>query len=148
MSGVFRWLVSRRGYRGIKARQEAGSIGRQGYRSIRIDGRYCRASNVAWLLMTGEWPGAGLKVDHRNRAPADDRWENLRLATHAENMRNNSRPPPPSTGVVGVRRMGEAFQARIWIGAKAVHLGTFPTLEAAAAARQAAAQKEYGEFHP
>lgn len=85
LSGVFRWLVSRRGYRGIKAGQEAGSIGRQGYRSIRIDGRYCRASNVAWLLMTGEWPGSGMKVDHR---------------------------------------------------------------KAAAAVRQAAAQKEYGEFHP
>lgn len=147
-TGKFQWRVRRRGFRGIRVGQAAGSIGRQGYRSIRVDGRLIRASNIAWALMTGAWPAEGMEIDHRDGDRSNDRWTNLRLATHAQNMRNNRRPPPASTGVKGVRRMGDSFQARIWVGANVVHLGTFATLAEAAAARREAARAEYGEFHP
>jgi hypothetical protein len=40
--------------------------------------------------MTGEQIPHGLSVDHINRDPADDRWENLRLASPSEQAANRA----------------------------------------------------------
>lgn len=46
------------------------------------------AHRVAWVLMTGKQPDV---IDHINRVRHDNRWENLRDVTHAENMQNKRR---------------------------------------------------------
>lgn len=43
---------------------------------------------AAWLLQTGAWPSH--EVDHRNRQPADNRWDNLREATRGQNQQNRA----------------------------------------------------------
>ena len=45
--------------------------------------------HVVWFLCTGEWPPT--EIDHINRDSLDDRFENLRLAEHKENQRNQDR---------------------------------------------------------
>ena len=44
---------------------------------------------VIWVMMTGKDPGE-ICIDHIDRDPSNNRWINLRLATHQENMQNYS----------------------------------------------------------
>ena len=71
-TGVFTWLVSKSGIK----RKLAGSIDREGYRRIGIEGKNYSASRLVWLYMEGYFPE--YQIDHINRIKNDDRWENLR----------------------------------------------------------------------
>jgi hypothetical protein len=79
-------------------------------------------------MQTGQWPQN--EVDHENRRPLDNRWENLREATRSEQTQNRVRRksfPLP----VGVQKRGNRFQAAIAINKKWIYLGMFATPEAA-----------------
>lgn len=86
VTGVFTWTEA--GSMKMHGKR-AGTIRERGWRAIGIDGYVYRAGRLAWFYMTGEWPP--VTIDHKNRIRDDDRFENLRCATHAENGRNTSR---------------------------------------------------------
>jgi len=46
-------------------------------------------SRLCWLIHTGDWPEH--TIDHINRDPWDNRWENLRDIPQAENNKNKSK---------------------------------------------------------
>lgn len=50
------------------------------------------AAHLAFLYMTGKMPeiSSEMHMDHINRLAWDNRWENLRLVTISENLRNGS----------------------------------------------------------
>jgi hypothetical protein len=123
------------------ARTEAGQITAWGYRliSINVDGTRCSiyGHRAAWALTTGEYPHC--EIDHRDHNRANNRFDNLREATHAENHQNRK----PTRGTTYERRTGRYF-ARIHVGDKTIHLGTFDTEEDAHQAYLAAKAK----YHP
>lgn len=142
-SGEFRWLVGRSR---TAAGSVAGSIGASGHRSIKIAGRSHYAHRLAWLYMTGEWPAE--QVDHINGTPDDNRWDNLREASNAENCRNTRRRQNNTSGTKGVTwdaRRGK-WNANICVNRRYIFLGYFEDIEAAAAAYAAASQKYHGAF--
>ena len=65
-----------------------------------------RAARIIWCLQTGEDPGE-MYVDHINRDPYDNRWENLRLVTQLQNQRNRS-----ANGNIEIRSNGDY---RAWV---------------------------------
>lgn len=125
----------------------AGCINGNGYREISIDGKKPKAHRLIWAYVNGDIP-AGMQIDHINGIRDDNRLENLRLVTNAENRRNQSMRSDNSSGVMGIswHRLGRKWQANIKIDGRSKHLGLFDTIEAAAAAR-ARAEVKYG-FHP
>lgn len=143
-TGVFTWRDTVP-CRNTVAGAVAGCVGKNGYRSIGIDGGKQRANRLAWLWMTGDWPER--LVDHRNGIKTDDRWENLRHATKGQNNSNSRRKSNNRSGYKGVvcRPWGK-WTAQITIGRKHKHLGTFDTPEAAHAAYVAAANRDHGAF--
>lgn len=89
---------------------------------------------VIWLLCTGYWPTD--QIDHIDGNSLNNRIENLRESSQAENTRNQKRHQHNSTGVTGVGRYKNKWRA--YIGRDATHLGYFNTKEEAIAARIAA----------
>jgi len=143
-TGKFLRKVSRGG-NGRKY-SEAGTLHHTGYVCIRINGYQYRASRLAFLYMTGEWPDE--LVDHANRDRSDDRWRNLRECTYSENNRNASISKNSTSGVTGVsfHKLIKKWQTRIVLQGRSYHLGYFDTIKEAAAARAKAAAKYHGEF--
>lgn len=115
-----------------------------GYASGGIFGVIHKGHNVIWVMENGSIQG---EIDHINGDKADNRLCNLRDVSRAENMRNKSRNANNVSGVPGVfwHTASNAWVAKIGVDMKSVHLGVFPTFEAAVAARKAA-EREHG-FH-
>jgi hypothetical protein len=146
-TGKFTWRHPRHGARTGKA---AGTRTRHGYNQLCIDGKSYRASRVAWLWMTGEWPPH--LIDHINRDRADDRWSNLRSATTTENNRNQGLRQNNRTGYRGVCFTEGRYRAMLQYKRNGrcggIFLGLFDTPQEAAAAYNAKAREVYGEFAP
>lgn len=142
-TGIFRWRA--RASNRVKVGSPAGTV-KNGYRYIRIDGHAYRASRLAWLYVTGEWPTG--EIDHADTDRLNDRWANLREATSAQNKHSTGLRRDNTSGVKGVHFEAgrNRWRARIRIGRRNVALGYFQTKEQAAAAYQAAASKFHQEF--
>lgn len=140
-TGAFTRLKARRKY---EVGKPAGSRLPDGRLEISIRSRRYYANRLAWLYMTGEWPAG--EVDHRDRDTRNDRWDNLREATHQQNIFNMTAVSTNSTGHRGVYKRRSRFVAKIVISKRQCYLGTFDTAEEASEAWQAASLKLHGEF--
>lgn len=143
LTGIFTYRINRSN---IKAGAIAGSPNDGGYTLISIDNRHYRAHRLAWLYMTGEWPKED--VDHENTDPDDNRWENLREATDAQNLQNIGVPKHNTSGSKGAswREDRQKWRGSICSNSKWRHLGYFDTKEEAHAAYCKAARELNGEF--
>jgi len=88
----------------------------------------------------------GTKIDHKNHNGLDNRKENLRLATSAQNTRNSLRRRDSKTGFKGVYRQDNRYIAHITVNYKQRKLGSFTSAEDAAKAYDQSARTEHGEF--
>ncbi|RLQ87082.1 HNH endonuclease signature motif containing protein [Notoacmeibacter ruber] len=139
-TGIFTWL-GHGGYRG----KPAGTAKSDGYKQIFIDFVPHRAARLAWLYMTGNHPPSGKIVDHRDGNRSNDRWKNLRLATHADNARNR-RPKNRNLPCCGVYRNGSRWTAEIEADGQRHKLGSFRCVEDAVTARCKAEHHFFGDF--
>jgi hypothetical protein len=116
------------------------SSGGYAVRHVREEGKVRRIS--MHRLLMGE--PAGMEVDHRNGDRLDNRLNNLRICTKAENRRN--RIATAKSGYKGVSLEKGRWRASIRVGGKTLHLGSFPSAKEAAAAYNQAALREFGDF--
>lgn len=71
-----------------------------GHVGIKINHTLYQAHRLAWLYVYGEWPD-GL-LDHKNGIASDNRIDNLRVATNAQNMHNRKLNGNNKSGVKGL----------------------------------------------
>lgn len=120
-----------------------------GYYRTKIFGNRVFIHQLAYALHTGVW--ANTLIDHKDRNPLNNRFENLRPASHQENQRNKLMTTPTKTGYRGVilKKDGRTrpYAASIRDGVRRVFLGHFSTAAEASAAYEAAAQDLHGEFY-
>lgn len=119
------------------------SLSNHGYKKGRINYRMIKAHRAIWAMANGHWPDG--QIDHINGVRHDNRIANLRVVTNAENAKNQKRRASNTSGIAGVgfHKATRKYKATIRVDGKAVWLGVFPTLEAAAEARLTAA-KQHG----
>lgn len=125
------------------AGKPAGRVKAHGYVVFAVNNLKLYAHRVAWCMAIGDWPAA--EIDHINRIKSDNRIANLRAATRGQNLANTPDRGPVS-GVKGVQRNRDKWQALITIGGKRRCLGTFETVEEAATARRDAHKAAFREF--
>lgn len=97
-------------------------------------------------LIIGALPGQ--QCDHKSGDGLDNRRDNLRVASPSRNCQNKRKSPTAiSSKFKGVTISGKIKrQARIMVGGKRLHLGTFNSDEEAARAYDEAAIRYYGQF--
>lgn len=106
-----------------------------------------RATVCASRLFLASKLAPGLVVDHINHDGMDNRKSNLRICTHAENMRNRSRSKNASNAYKGVRKTGSGkFQAVIGFNNKLIPLGSYSTEEDAAKVYNMASKLLHGVY--
>lgn len=145
--GRLYWNVKRGG---LNIGDEAGCISRsEKYSSwkIRVNGVKFRRSRIVWCIHFGEIP-EGMEIDHINHNPLDDRIENLRLATTAQNAANKTRRKPTSLGLPkGVTVAGSGrYCAGAMVNGKRIHFGVFDTVDEASESYRINARMMFGEF--
>ena len=137
--GVFVWLSDRG--RLAKKGDVAGHRHADGYTRIKIKGKLYSAHRLAWFYVCGVWPKH--QVDHINHIRGDNRWVNLREATHQENQKNATIRKDNSSGITGVSwcTRDNVWQAYIKANEKQTHLVSSNDLFEACCARKSAENK-------
>lgn len=142
-TGEFFWKVSSGS---VKAGSSAGSVYKNGYRYIQIDGLDFRAGRVAWFFVTGEDPVDF--VDHKDGMRDNNRFANLRKATNEQNQANIGPKSTNTSGIKGVSWSAKRGKwcAMITVKGVAKNLGRYDSIVDAAKAYRAAAVDAWGEF--
>lgn len=110
----------------------AGYLSGNGYRYIQLDNEVFKTSHIIWALKKNTLP---VKViDHIDRNPLNERWNNLREVSQADNIRNGKIRKDNNTGHKGITQLQpDKFKAR----KNGRQIGTFKTLEEAVKAYHA-----------
>ncbi len=108
-TGDFIW-TNPRGKK-VKTGSRAGTVTAKGYIAIFFGGRPHKAHRLAFFFMEGAFPEN--EVDHIDGDKTNNRWDNLRKCTRAENQQNLKMYENNSSGYQGVRVVRGKFKAQI-----------------------------------
>lgn len=141
-TGYFTWLCSGRNF---EAGTRAGHYNDvYGYVRMSIAGQMYYGHVLVWLYMTGRWPAE--EIDHEDTDTLNNKWDNLRCASHAGNCANKFVQTRNVVGYKGVQRSRNRFVARITENGVARHIGSYIDPESAARAYDKAARLAFGKF--
>lgn len=121
--GVLRWKVPRRS---INVGDIAGCVGKDGYTQIQINGIFYLAHRLIYQYHKGDL-GQYKQIDHYDKNPRNNKFDNLRLATHSQNQRNTPVYANSKSGIKGViwEAEREKYRAQIKVTRKVENLGRF-----------------------
>lgn len=109
----------------------AGYINNKGYYSVWAINNYYLVHRIIWKMVYNEDP---IEIDHIDRNRSNNKLNNLRAIKLGVNQQNR----PNIKEHVGIRLINRRYKVRITVNSKEIHIGTFPSLETAIAARKAA----------
>jgi hypothetical protein len=143
-TGEFRWKY-RMGPEALPG-AIAGCVEGNGYWRIRVFGQPYAGHRLAFAFIHGKWPDPA--CDHINGDKLDNRADNLREATFAQNLQNRRTFKSNKSGVKGVCWSKTKKMWRGYVGHKSgqVYCGHFDTVEAAAEAVEKKRRELHGEF--
>jgi hypothetical protein len=128
----------------VKAGSIAGSIDKDGYRVIKLFGKAYPASQLAWLIVHGEW--AGCIIDHIDQVKDHDFILNLRKADSSTNGANRGKQVNNTSGFKGIRAKANGFTAQLTHMKTQFYLGFFDTAREASKAYEKKARELWGEY--
>ena len=114
--------------------------------TVKIEGVIFQTHRVAFALYHGVWPDG--VVDHINGDARDNRRENLRVCTPAQNAMNRRYPKQPGDLPQGVGGSKGHYWAKLQHKGVSHREGPFETAEEAHAAYKNLSNRLRGEFSP
>lgn len=128
-----------------KVGEVVGFFGHNDYRYASVDNRTYPLHRLVW-----KWHGFDDVeiLDHINCNPMDNRIENLRPATKAQNMQNRGIAKNNTSGAKGVswHKRKCKFQVRVGVNGKRIRIGYFDDFELAELVAIEAREKYHGKF--
>ena len=116
---------------------EVGNYNDQGYKVCRFKGKALRVHRVVWAITKGEHPSEF--IDHINGDRGDNRIDNLRVVSNAQNLQNMKQ----AKGYT-FHKKSNKFITQIAVNKEKIYLGSFDTEQEA----HAAYLKAKKELHP
>lgn len=115
----------------------AGSM-KDGYLEVGILNKKYRLHRLIWLHVYGKWPENC--IDHVNHVRHDNRLSNLFLASHHENLKNQSKRNSNKSGFNGVfwDESRKKWLVSVCVNYRSVFIGRFDDVNEALKARQKA----------
>lgn len=122
--------------------QEAGYVGTGNYRVVMINEQNYAVHRIIWKMINGSDPLE--EIDHKNNDRLDNKWSNLREATHSQNNHNVPVKKHSVSGIKGIRCIKGRWYATIRKDYKQYHIGVFDDVNSAIMAHADAAKRLYG----
>lgn len=131
--------------RQIDAGKRAGTKRPDGYYDVGINGKHYKVHRVVFLWHHGWLPTC---IDHDDNDPSNNKIENLKAATRAQNCANRGLRRNNKSGFKGVYQRKETgkWRATIRVLDKKINLGHFDTPEEGYAKYCEAGRHYYGDF--
>lgn len=94
-TGKLFWIFVPYYIRRVKVGEPFGCLAKNKPKSLQnyigvVNGHHKPLTHIIWCYMTGNYPDKGTYIDHKDRNPSNNAWENLRLATPQENTSNQA----------------------------------------------------------
>jgi citrate synthase len=123
----------------------AGHIKKDGYSIVAIKRKSYLVHRIIYLMHHGVLPR---EVDHKDTNPRNNRIENLRAATHAQNISNSKRRLTNTSGVRNVawHKASNKWIVKVTVNAHQKHIGLFEDIELAELVAIEARIKHHGVF--
>jgi hypothetical protein len=127
VGGHLVWKVSKA--KRIKIGSKAGTIGKDGYIRVFVDGKSYLAHHLVYLMEHGCMP---TEIDHVNRVKTDNSVANLKQCTRAENSLNRGMFSNNRTGIKNVHKHSSGkYEVSFRRNSKSIYVGLFDDLELA-----------------
>ena len=128
-----------------KIGDKAGSAHTEGYLQIGIDGKTYKLHRVIFLMHYGYLPD---EVDHKDTDPSNNKIENLRPASRANNAKNRAIGKNNTSGYKGVSwsKAANKWKVEVSVNGKRKYIGVFKDLEQANLIAQKVRIKYHGAF--
>jgi hypothetical protein len=123
--------------------KRAGWVTKQGYVRVGFSRRSMLAHRIIYLMHHGYAPEF---VDHVDGNKQNNKVENLRAATRAQNQLNARLRVDSVTKLKNVTKHRNKWQVRMRIAGVLTHIGTFEDIELAAFVASEYRDKYHGEF--
>lgn len=123
----------------------AGSNNGNGYLRVSVLGKYFYAHRIIFMWHFGHFPN---EIDHIDGNRKNNKINNLRKATHAQNGKNLTLRHSNKIGISGVRFDDDRkkWHSSISVEKKKIHLGRFDNIDQAIAARKKAEIEFFGQW--
>jgi hypothetical protein len=142
-NGDLYWKVKRS--TNVKPGDKAGTINSGGYIHTHINNKPYKNHRLIFMMFYGYMPPM---IDHIDGNKSNNKIENLRGATHLQNMWNQKVSKKSTSGIKGVywHKIKQKWQASCGKDSKLVHLGYFDKKEDAEKMVKEFREKNHGEF--
>ncbi len=131
----------------VKTGQKVGSTDRHGYMRTSIKNKIYSIHRLIWIFHYGEIKDNYI-IDHKDRNILNNKIENLRLATHSQNIQNSGKRSDNKSGYKNVfwAKDKNKWRVRCYTLGKSKNGGYYDSLDDAAIAATALRKKVFGEF--
>jgi hypothetical protein len=131
--------------KGTKKDKKAGTLNVHGYLQTQIDKKIIVNHRIIFMMFCGFLPK---QIDHIDRNTLNNKIENLRPATNAENQCNSKVKVTSKSGIKNVSwvKRKNRWHVRLKVNGKEKHIGYFTDVETAKIKAIEARKMYYGDF--
>lgn len=141
-TGIFTWKIS---YHRHWSKGDVAGYDVQGYRCIQYLGVQSKLHRLAFLWMLGRMPKV---VDHVDLDRSNNKWDNLREVTQAQNCLNRPAHKDCKSGVKGLiwSKYHLKWEVRVTVNGKQELIGRYTSKIVATEAAEAFRREHHGVF--